>query len=357
MFIKEGLLNPVNRGKKFAMYMRPLTTHPGDREFTHYYLSAFDFPHVILTRMENLSWFLQVNGLMKQSQFGGRWCTRTFKIEPSVMLYHRFFFSWRSSFSKDKLIEYCEKYRIPYKKSWSRQRIVGVIDEHLKTPSLFGERIPPPNPTINVINETKYPLYKWNKEYKEWAATDTLANIFPIYEKITKKVGNSTRLIGWELTDQVLKVDNLIESLAMNKFHSKRRRMMNPNITISPKSRPNSNFLIYLRLPLYDETPKQMNQIIAKAPLPLMENPFEKEHPLAYQALEVETEEIAEVEERFGCIICPYRPLEYYRSLARNYPWEYFYCMSIRLVASAKNIITEGREYWYEGKESQCPIM
>jgi hypothetical protein len=100
-----------------------------------------------------------------------------------------------------------------------------------------------------------------------------------------------------------------------------------------------------------------MNQIIAKAPLPLMENPFEKEHPLAYQALEVETEEIAEVEERFGCIICPYRPLEYYRSLARNYPWEYFYCMSIRLVASAKNIITEGREYWYEGKESQCPIM
>jgi hypothetical protein len=357
MFIKEGLLNPVNRGKKFAIYMRPLTTHPGDREFTHYYLSAFDFPHLILTRMENLSWFLQVNGLMKQSQFGGRWCTRTFKIEPSIMLYRRFFFSWKFSFSKDQLMKYCDKYGIPYKMSWNRAKLVSAIENYLKMPSLLGKKIPPPTPTISSINDTKYPLYKWNQEYKEWAMTDTLTNEFPIYEKVTKKVGNSTRLVGWKLTDQILKVDNLTESLAMNKYHAKRRRMMNPNITISPKSRPNSNFLIYLRLPLYDETPKQMAQIIAKAPLPLMENPFEKDHPLAYQALDVETEEIAEVEERFGCIICPYRHLDYFRSLGQKYPWEYFYCMSIRLVASAKNIITEGREYWYEGKDTPCPIM
>jgi hypothetical protein len=357
MFVKEGLLNPVNRGEKFALYMRPLTTHPGDREFTHYYLSTFNFPHIILTRMENLSWLLQVNGLMKQSQFGGRWCTKIFKVEPSTMLYRRFFFSWRYSFSIDQLKEYCNKYGILYKSSWSKLKLISVIDEHLSTRTLFGESLPPPNLTTNTINKTKYSLYKWNQENSEWAETDTLTNTFPVYDKITKKVGNSTRLIGWRLTDQTLQVDNITELLGMNKFHSKRRQMMNPNITLSPKSRIGTNFLIYVRLPLYSETPKQMKQIIAKAPLHLEENPFEREHPLAYQALDIETDEIPEIEERFGCIICPYRPLEYFRNLARKYPWEYFYCMSIRLIASAKNIINEGREYWYEGKEPKNPIM
>lgn len=359
MFLKEGILNPQNRGKKLGLYSRPLTTHPGDREFTHYYLSALDFPHVILTRMENLSWFLQVNGLMKQSQFGGRWCTRVFKLETSTMLYRRYFYSWEYSFTKNRLIEYCTKHNIFFRKSWSRQEIVDAIKARLRTGSLIaGMTLEPPNHTVPKINNTEYPLFSWDAEMKEWINTGTSANIFPVYEKLYKPRGNTQQHIGWQLTDKTLKVNNIIESLGMNKYHSKSRRMMNPNITLSPKSRPTSNFFIYLRLPLYWESPKVMQQIIARSPIPLNENPFEKEHPLAYVAIEEDTPELVpETEERFGCIICPYRLPEYYKNLYRNWPWEYFYCMAIRLVASARNIITEGREYWYEGKEPQCPTM
>lgn len=356
MFIKEGILNPVNQGKKFGMYMRPLTTFSGDKEFTHYYLSMFEFPHIILTRLENLSWILQVNGLMKISKFGGRYCTRIYKQEPAILFYHKYFFSWKYSFTREQLIEYCNKYNIPISKQWSRQKLIETIEERLKTKGISGYTIPPPNQTRHILNETEYPLYEWDQQNLEWVNTNTLTNQFPLYEKEYRISGSVKTQTGWHKTDLFITPNNLIQSMGINKYHSRNRRMENPNICIYEKSNPKTHFFIYNRLPLYEETPDQMLKIIAKSPIKLEDNPFEKEHPLAYTQSK-EPEKLPNIEERFGCIICPYRHLSYYESLFNHNPYEYFYCMSIRLIASAKNIISEGREYWYEGKNVKCPIM
>lgn len=356
MFLKEGVFNQKNAGRQFALYMRPLLTYPGDKEYTLYYLSLFDFPTVILTRLENLAWLLQVNGLMKIGVFGGRWCSRIFKVEPATLFYKEFFWAWQYKLSKSELVKYCEINRIPYKTSYSRDQLVITIENYLKTPPLIGAKVTPPNKNKVIWNQTKYPLYRYNATLKEWAAVDTITNEFPKYEPIVEMRGTSKRFRGWRDTGEKLRVDNLIQLIAINKWHSGKRKVQNPNMSIAPLSNVNSNFLIYQYYPLYEETPKRMFQLIQKSPISIKPNPYEVEHPILYDGFEHGIEE-TEQEHRFGCIICPYKTLEYYRYLKEHYPFEYFYCLSVRLIASARTILEEGREYWYEGKDVENPIM
>lgn len=356
MFLKESVFNQKNKGRQFALYMRPLLTYPGDKEYTLYYLSLFNFPTVILTRLENLSWMLQINGLMKIGVFGGRWCSRIFKVEPATLFYKEFFWAWQYKLSKRELVEYCETNKISYRASDSRDKLIITIENYLKTPLLTGTKASPPNKTKVKWNPTRYQLYRYQSHLREWAAVDTITNEFPKYEPIIEQRGTIKRLVGWRDTGEKLKVDNLIQLIAINKWHSGKRKMQNPNMLIAPLSNINQNFLIYQYYPLYEETPKQMAALIQKSPIPLQPNPYEVEHPILYDGFERGIEE-TEQEHRFGCIICPYKTLEYYRYLKEHYPYEYFYCMSVRLIASARTILEEGREYWYEGKDVENPIM
>ena len=339
--------NPHYINSQFALYMRPLLTHPGDKEYTLYYISMYNFPMAILTRQENLSWLLQVNGLHKKEQGGGgRWCTRVFKIEPARLFYREFFYSWQYKLTSNELKEYCKKYNISYKSNIKKNDLVQLIENRLKSKSFFTEHIPSPNKNKYVRDITKYPLYKYNSYYKEWAMIDTITNEFPEYEKVTETVGNSKRFKGWRKTGDIIKVNNLIQLIGINKYHSGKRRIDNPNMCYAPlciKYLP-KHFYIYQYYPIYDITPEHMQKIINSSKIPIKNNPFEQEHNISYEKEII----AAEKEQRFGCIICPYKQISYYKDLMQNYPFQYFYCMSIRLIASAKNILREGREYWYD---------
>ena len=49
----------------------------------------------------------------------------------------------------------------------------------------------------------------------------------------------------------------------------------------------------------------------------------------------------------FGCILCPYKSEGFYKQLQKEYSEVYYFARLLMLLASAKNLITEGREYYY----------
>lgn len=341
-----------SRNDQFALYMRPLLTHPGDKEYTLYYLTQYNFPTVILTRQENISWLLQTNLLPKltKGMGGGRWCTRVFKTEPAYLFYKEYFYPWQYKFTKKELLKYCKQNNIDCKTSMRKSEIIKEIEKRLKVKTLFGKTIEPPNKTRYTKNYRKYQFYKYNRANKEWKQIDYSDNKFHKYKKITEKMGAVDRFVDWEKTDSIIEVYNLLQLIGINKYHSPQRARSNPNVKIWRKS--TSDFKIFEYYPIYEYDIIDMRKVVSLLGKGLRDNPFEKEHSLAYEK-QYDTKK----EQRYGCIICPYRPLEYYRNLKEKYPYQYFYCMTIRLISSAKNIIEDGREYWYEGKDVECPII
>ena len=342
-----------SRNDQFALHMHPLLAYPGDKEYTLYYLSQYYFPTIILTRTENLSWFLQTNLLPKVygGVKGGRWCTRVFKIEPALLFYLNYFYPWEYSFSVNELKQFCLKNNISFKTNIKKEDLIKLIKNRLKTKTLTNKRIKAPNKTKYKRNFRKYQLYKYNFNLQEWSGIDYITNEFPEYKKIILRKGNKT-LIDWKKTGNKILVNNLVQLTGINKYHSKKRAKYNPNIKLWNGSKPSKNFFIYEYYPIYDFDISDMKKVTEQSILEVKQNPFEKESSLAFQKkFDIKKEQ------RFGCIICPYKPIQYYINLRNKYPWQYYYCMTIRLIGSAKNIIEEGEEYWYQGKNVECPIM
>ena len=90
-----------------------------------------------------------------------------------------------------------------------------------------------------------------------------------------------------------------------------------------------------------------MQHLIDTSERPIQPSPFEAEYGIDYER-----------EHRFGCIICPFRQVSYFENLMKNNPWAYYYCRTVKLIFSARYLLTRGTEYWYfEEKEAEEGIM
>jgi 3'-phosphoadenosine 5'-phosphosulfate sulfotransferase (PAPS reductase)/FAD synthetase len=345
MFIKEKD-HPAYKDRQIAQYMRPLLTHPGDREYTLYYLQKFNYPTVVLSRLENLSWLMQINGLPKMGVFGGRWCTRILKLEPSVLFFKEFFYPWEYKLTKAELVNYCKRYKV--KCTGNRGAIVKTIKQFLKGLERLGiVTVPPPTKTMYYSDDTPYQIYKWNNIEKAWAMVDYSSAKIPRYVWVKEEK-------TWKPLNSVLQIKNIVQLIGINKYHSGKRRIDNPNVTYAPISVPHAHFFIYQFYPIFSETPDDMTRIIRECGVPIRRNPFEQKYDIFYQE---EFVEVTEKEYRYGCILCPYKGKKYYEDLRDNHPDLYYYCQLLRLLGSARKIMKKGAEYHYYPRKTGDPIM
>jgi len=50
---------------------------------------------------------------------------------------------------------------------------------------------------------------------------------------------------------------------------------------------------------------------------------------------------------RFGCSLCPYKTEGFYKLLKDRHPEIYYYARFLKLLGSARNLVKEGKEYYY----------
>ena len=67
-----------------CLYCHPLLAKESSKDFVISYVQKFNYPLVILTRLENLEDLMRKNGAPTKFR---RWCTRMFKIEPVRLFY------------------------------------------------------------------------------------------------------------------------------------------------------------------------------------------------------------------------------------------------------------------------------
>ena len=70
-----------------ALYCHPLLAKESSKAFVIEYTSKFNFPLVILTRMDSIEDLMRKNGVPTMYR---RWCSRVFKIEPTRLFYKTF---------------------------------------------------------------------------------------------------------------------------------------------------------------------------------------------------------------------------------------------------------------------------
>jgi len=192
-----------------CLYSHPLLAKDSTKDYVINYTQKFNYPLVILTRMETIEELMRENGAPTKWR---RWCTRMFKIETARMFYKKF---------------------IPS----------GVIE-----------------------------------------------------------------LIG------------------IQKFHSKERKEMNPELIESLKSQ--KRYKIYQEMPLFYETEEYNTEVMKKAGI----NP--------YQGLSVRGYN------RYGCFLCPFAGKKYYEDLKEKDPETYKRCIELMEIASEKKI-SEGKPRYY----------
>lgn len=95
-------------------------------------------------------------------------------------------------------------------------------------------------------------------------------------------------------------------------------------------------------LPLFQETFSEMEELVEEANI--FRNPYEYKKLKNYYSN-------GKKEVRMGCVLCPYKDGDYYLFLKKHYELRYLYCNLLRVIASAKNIIRSGREYYYYNEE------
>ena len=249
-------------------------------------------PLVVLSLKQNSSFSLMVNGLPKVQKFG-RYCTRIWKIEPTLYFYKRFF--------------YPIQHKILY--SWKKDTILRFLTKH---------KISVPK---KIVNGSKPKLQEW-----------TLKKV-SLRPQITKR---TTKYKSIDILDQT--IDNVIQMVGIASYQSPRRKKMDPSLKLTKYSNNDIKFKIYEMYPIFHLGFNDLIKIISDSQLTI--NPYD----LEYKDLnEVYRETKKEV--RLGCIMCMFKQGDYYKFLFDNYPDRYYYCRMIKTIASTKNLIKENREY------------
>ncbi|MHA1454866.1 MAG: hypothetical protein ACTSR5_02615 [Promethearchaeota archaeon] len=73
-------------------------------------------------------------------------------------------------------------------------------------------------------------------------------------------------------------------------------------------------------------------------PLNLKKNPYD----VMYREYEGKKKKL-----RFGCSLCPYKTEGFYKLLKDRHPEIYYYARFLKLLGSARNLVKEGKEYYY----------
>jgi hypothetical protein len=327
IFVKTKLLSENEINHMVNLHFTPSLTHPIDRAYTTYYSMLLKLPLILIERYENLSWIIQKNRVPKVGKLG-RWCTRFWKSEVGNELYIRFFHPLQYKLSQKAYKKYVEEKR--------GKRSKGI---------------PIPKSTKHEANPKKFQVLYWDKTEDEWVESGEYTNEIPIFRKITKRVGNVDRFIGWE-KDQTQFPDtitayNVINFIAINKNQSVSRSRENPNLKFHPKANPKRNYLIYNYYPIFNLTYQDLISLVKGYEKPIKVNPYD----LEYGNLFNPDPEVPKKEVRFGCVYCPYKRPDYYELLKKTFPEAYWYCHLLRTIASASNIIEEGREYYWWSAE------
>jgi len=71
-----------------CLYCHPLLSDSNAKEFVIYFTQKFKYPLAILTKEESIEELFRKNGVPTKFR---RWCTRIFKIEPTLLFYKTFF--------------------------------------------------------------------------------------------------------------------------------------------------------------------------------------------------------------------------------------------------------------------------
>ena len=102
-----------------ALYCHPLLAKESSKDFIIEYTQKYKFPLVILTRMETLAFLLRKNGVPHKYR---RWCTRIFKIEPTILFY--------KTFIPSGVIEYMGMQSFQSKE---RAKLIPVLHDDIKS--------------------------------------------------------------------------------------------------------------------------------------------------------------------------------------------------------------------------------
>jgi len=70
-----------------CLYCHPLLAKDSSKDFVISYTQKFNYPLVVLTRLEKIEDLMRENGVPTKWR---RWCTRMFKIEPVRLFYKKF---------------------------------------------------------------------------------------------------------------------------------------------------------------------------------------------------------------------------------------------------------------------------
>ena len=122
----------------------------------------------------------------------------------------------------------------------------------------------------------------------------------------------------------------VVELIGIQKFHSKERGEMNPELCEAKKSQ--KRYKIYQKMPVFYETEEYNTEMMKKAGIE------------AYSGITVRGYN------RYGCFLCPFAGKEYYEILKEKDPDTYARCNKLMEIASMKQI-KEGkrksRYYFY----------
>lgn len=192
-----------------CLYSHPLLAKDSTKDYVISYTQKFNYPLVILTRMETIEDLMRENGVPHKWR---RWCTRVFKIEPPRMFYKMF------------------------------------------VPS------------------------------------------------------------------------GVIEFIGIQKFQSKERKEMNPELTESAKSQ--KRYKIYQEMPLFYKTEEYNTEVMKNAEV----EPYSGLSIRGYN--------------RYGCFLCPFAGKKYYEVLKEKDPETYKRCNELMEIGSEKQK-KEGKERYY----------
>jgi len=287
------------KGNEIMLYEEPQLYHPGDREYVMYIAEMLKLPLVILSRNENASFHLEVNGLPKKF---GRYCTKTYKIAPAKIFYSKYFIPLmekiRCCFTKKQLIRFMNDNNIEYPKSLKYQKKEEISDYIIskieKAPSLIPEK--------------------------------------------------TTQFQDFEFFGE--RADNVIQLIGINKHQSESRAKKNPHVIPTKFSCNRKGMRIYEVMPLFHETFEEMEKLVEDSGL--IRNPYEIEYKTLPQY------ENQKKEVRMGCIICPFKTIDYYAFLKENFLGRYFLAHFLRLIGSVRNLAQGKSEYYYYD-EHDCP--
>ncbi len=134
--------------------------------------------------------------------------------------------------------------------------------------------------------------------------------------------------------------DAPVQMVGIAAYQSPARAQKSSEPHLWEKANRKNNFLIYELYPVFDKTFEDLKEIVRHSGLE--QNPYDLEYEKLNEAYRLKKKEV-----RLGCTICMYKGPDYYIYLRDEAPDRYYYCMLIRLIASARNIIKEGREYFY----------